>query len=194
MSNTELAKCPPANKPEFAFIGRSNVGKSSLINTLTGFGQLAKVSSQPGKTRTINHFLINKEWYLVDLPGYGYAKTSKADREAFSGFTKEYLKQRANLVAVFVLIDARLEPQRIDQEFMENLAMNSIPFIMVFTKIDKLSSSQLNKNIMAYKKKMLNKWEFLPLSFNTSAETRIGRDEMLLYIDKLIAETKDQFR
>lgn len=193
-SNTEVSACPAPKYPEFAFIGRSNVGKSSLINMLTGHGSLAKVSGSPGKTRTINHFIINNEWYLVDLPGYGYAKTSKADRKAFTGFTKEYLMRRPNLVAVFVLIDSRLEPQRIDQEFMEELTNNQIPFLMVFTKIDKLSSSELNRNISSYKKKMLNKWEYLPLAFNTSAQSRMGREEMLNYLEKLIGETRDLYK
>ena len=194
MSNTELDKCPTPNKPEYAFIGRSNVGKSSLINMLTNNGKLAKVSGQPGKTQTINHFLINDEWYLVDLPGYGYAKTSKKLRSVFAGFTKEYLTKRPNLVAVFVLIDSRHEPQKIDQEFMEQLGINEIPFVMVFTKMDKLTSSEVNKNINGYKKKMLNRWEFLPLSFTTSASTKMGRDEMLNYIEKLNGETKGQFK
>ncbi len=194
MSNTELDKCPKTDKPEYAFIGRSNVGKSSLINMLTNHSKLAKVSGQPGKTQTINHFLINKEWYLVDLPGYGYAKTSKKLRNVFAGFTKEYLMKRPNLVAVFVLIDSRHEPQKVDQEFMEQLGINKIPFIMVFTKMDKLTSSEINKNINSYKKKMLNKWEFLPLSFTTSATTKMGRDEMLNYIEKLNGETKGQFK
>lgn len=193
MSNTELDKCPPEKKPEYAFIGRSNVGKSSLINMLTNHGKLAKVSGQPGKTQTINHFVINDSWYLVDLPGYGYAKTSKKNRSVFAGFTKEYLMNRKNLVAVFVLVDSRHEPQKIDQEFMEELGQNQIPFIIVFTKLDKLSSSEVNKKLTAYKRKMLAKWEFLPLMFSTSATTKMGREEMLQYIDKLNEETKEQF-
>lgn len=194
VSNTEFDKCPAPNKPEFAFIGRSNVGKSSLINMLTNFSKLAKVSGRPGKTQTINHFIINEEWFLVDLPGYGYAKTSKKNREVFAGFTKEYLINRPNLVAVFVLVDSRHEPQRIDQDFMESLGEHKIPFIIVFTKADKLSSSALNKNLKAYKRKMLARWEFLPLSFNTSAENGQGKAEMLNYLDTLLEETKDKYK
>ncbi|MEN9444459.1 MAG: hypothetical protein RIS47_1349 [Bacteroidota bacterium] len=185
ISNTDPKLCPPDNKPEYAFIGRSNVGKSSLINMLTEQKKLAKVSGQPGKTQTINHFLINKEWYLVDLPGYGYAKTSKKLRESFTGFIREYIVTRKNLIAIFVLLDSRLPPQRIDMDFMESLGNAGIPFVMVFTKIDKMSSSGLNKNILEYKRKMLDSWSDLPHSFLSSATSSFGRDEILTYIDDL---------
>lgn len=193
ISNTEIDKCPAPNKPEYAFIGRSNVGKSSLINMLTGRNKLAKVSGQPGKTQTINHFLINDEWYLVDLPGYGYAKTSKKNRDIFSGFTREYVLKRPNLVALFVLVDSRLEPQKIDMEFMEQLGLNGVPFVMVFTKIDKMSSSQLNKNLLEYKRIMLESWESLPHNMKSSSITSYGRDEILNYIESLNKSAKKQY-
>jgi GTP-binding protein len=150
---------------------------------LTNNSKLAKTSGTPGKTQLINHFLINDFWYLVDLPGYGYAKASKSSREIWQGFIKEYITKRENLMCVFVLIDSRLEPQKIDMDFMENLGNSSIPFVMAFTKIDKLSSTQLNKNITKYKKKMLETWEFLPQSFITSAESKHGKDEILNFIE-----------
>jgi GTP-binding protein len=193
MSNTDVAKCPPANKPEYAFIGRSNVGKSSLINLLVNQNQLAKVSASPGKTQTINHFLVNKEWYLVDLPGYGYAKTSKHNRDAFSGFTKEYIQKRPNLIALFVLIDARHAPLKIDMEFMEQLALNEVPFVMVFTKIDKLSKLKIELRLQEYTQKMLETWEELPHNMSSSAVTKHGRDEILNYIESLNKQVKPNF-
>ena len=156
ISNTDIKKCPKADKPEYAFIGRSNVGKSSLINMLTERKSLAKVSGKPGKTQLINHFIINDEWYLVDLPGYGYAKSSKKNRVMWDGFIRNYLNNRSSLIYTFVLLDSRLKPQKIDLDFMEMLGVKRIPFVMVFTKLDKLSSSVANKNLTAYKKEMLN--------------------------------------
>jgi GTP-binding protein len=183
ISNTEISKCPEPIKPEYAFIGRSNVGKSSLINMLTGNKKLAKTSGRPGKTQLINHFEINESWYLVDLPGYGYAKTSKMNRYKWTRFIEEYLKIRENLMNTFVLIDSRLEPQKIDQEFMNWLGYNQIPFSMVFTKTDKLSSSALQKNMALYKKEMLKSWEELPPVFITSSESKLGKENLLNYIE-----------
>lgn len=185
MSNTDVKKCPAAKFPEYAFIGRSNVGKSSLINMLTNYKKLAKISTKPGKTQLINHFLINHEWFLVDLPGYGYAKTSKKLREVWAGFIKKYFLQRDNLVCIFVLIDSRHEPQKIDLEFMYNLAINQLPFAMVFTKTDKLKKNLLNKNLEVYFKKMKDTWEELPPYFITSSSTKQGRSDLLDYIDEL---------
>lgn len=185
ISNTEISKCPEPRKPEYAFIGRSNVGKSSLINMLTNNKKLAKTSGRPGKTQLINHFEINQSWYLVDLPGYGYAKTSKMNRYKWTKFIEEYLKNRENLMNTFVLIDSRLEPQKIDQEFMNWLGHNQIPFSMVFTKTDKLSSSALQKNMAKYKKEMLKTWEELPPVFITSSESKLGRENLLNYIDEV---------
>lgn len=185
MSNTDVKKCPQASYPEYAFIGRSNVGKSSLINMLTNYKKLAKISTRPGKTQLINHFLINHEWYLVDLPGYGYAKTSKKLREVWAGFIKKYFLQRDNLICIFVLIDSRHEPQKIDLEFMYNLAVNQLPFAMVFTKTDKLKNNMLNKNLDTYFKKMKETWEELPPYFITSSTSKQGRFELLDYIEEL---------
>lgn len=185
ISNTEISKCPDPLKPEYAFIGRSNVGKSSLINMLTDNKKLAKTSGRPGKTQLINHFEINEAWYLVDLPGYGYAKTSKMNRFKWTKFIEEYLRTRENLMNTFVLIDSRLEPQKIDQEFMNWLGHNQIPFSMVFTKTDKLSSSALQKNMAKYKKEMLKYWEELPPVFITSSESKLGRENLLNYIDDI---------
>ncbi len=183
ISNTELKYCPAPDKPEYAFIGRSNVGKSSLINMLTNHKGLAKVSGKPGKTQTINHFLINDEWYLVDLPGYGYAKTSKSKRNLFKSFIHTYIRKRENLVALFVLVDSRLEPQKNDLQFMEWLGENQISFTLVFTKIDKLSSSELVKNLESYKRKLLVHWEALPPMILTSSTSKKGGDEILNFID-----------
>lgn len=183
ISNTELKFCPEPDKPEYAFIGRSNVGKSSLINMLTNHKGLAKVSGKPGKTQTINHFIINDEWYLVDLPGYGYAKTSKSKRNLFKGFIDTYIRKRENLVALFLLVDSRHEPQKIDLDFMEYLGENQIPFNLVFTKIDKLSSSEMLKNLETYKRKLLSKWEALPPLILTSATSKKGGDEILNFIE-----------
>lgn len=185
ISNTDIKLCPTDGKPEYAFIGRSNVGKSSLINMLTGKKDLAKTSGKPGKTQLINHFIINKEWYLVDLPGYGYAKASKSSRNTWERFIADYLTKRETLINIFVLIDARLEPQKIDIEFMTWCGENKLPFSMVFTKIDKLSSSALQKNLAAYKKEMLKYWTELPPVFTTSSESQFGREKILNYIQQI---------
>ena len=180
-----VSQCPKDTKPEYAFIGRSNVGKSSLINMLTNNKRLAKTSATPGKTLLINHFIINDEWYLVDLPGYGYAKRSKKEVEKLDQMIRGYILQREQLVNVFVLVDVRLEPQKIDLEFIEWLGLSSIPFSIVFTKADKLSVSKVSANTEAYKKKLLETWEELPPIFLTSAEKRQGRDEVLGYIEQV---------
>ncbi|MBW6535152.1 MAG: ribosome biogenesis GTP-binding protein YihA/YsxC [Mariniphaga sp.] len=185
VSNTNVEKCPPPNKPEYAFIGRSNVGKSSLINMLTNKKSLAKISGKPGKTRLINHFLINEEWYLVDLPGYGYAKIAKKEREKWEKFLKNYILKRENLYNLFVLIDSRHNPQPIDLEFMEWLGLSQIPFSIVFTKTDKLKPEELDDNIKNYKEKLLETWESVPPLFISSAEKRMGRKEILQYIAKI---------
>lgn len=186
ISNTDVSKCPKESLPEYAFIGRSNVGKSSLINMLTGQNKLAKTSGRPGKTQLINHFKINENWFLVDLPGYGYAKVSKSLRQTFEDFIKNYFLLREQLVCTFILIDSRLEPQKIDLEFMEFLGENSIPFCMVFTKTDKLTQSQLNRNIHVYKKSMLQTaWEITPPYFCTSTTNKTGKDELLNFIEDL---------
>lgn len=188
-SNTDWRKCPTPNKPEYAFIGRSNVGKSSLINMLTDRINLAKISSTPGKTQLINHFIINDQWFLADLPGYGYAKVSKKQRAKFHNFTLEYLQNRPNLMCTFVLIDSRIPPQRIDMEFMEYCALRNLPFALVFTKLDKLNQREKIENIENYKKTLLETWEEMPVYFVTSSEKKWGRDEML----QLISETNAQF-
>jgi GTP-binding protein len=180
-----VSMCPQDSKPEYAFIGRSNVGKSSLINMLTNHKKLAKTSATPGKTLLINHFIINNEWYLVDLPGYGYAKRSKKEIDRLDQMIRGYILQREQLVNVFVLVDVRLEPQKIDLEFIEWLGLSSIPFSIVFTKADKLSVSKVSANVEAYKKKLLETWEELPPIFLTSAEKRQGRDEVLDYIEQV---------
>lgn len=184
ISNTDISKCPNPDKPEYAFIGRSNVGKSSLINAMTGKKKLAKISGKPGKTQLINHFIINDEWYLVDLPGYGYAKASKTSIRKWNKFIEQYILERKNLLTVFVLLDSRLEPQKIDIEFMEWLGEHGLPFVMVFTKIDKMSSTVLNKNLIKYQKIMLNHWQELPPIFTTSAETKFGTDKIVNYIEE----------
>lgn len=185
ISNTDISKCPETKLPEYAFIGRSNVGKSSLINMLTDNKKLAKTSGRPGKTQLINHFLVNEDWYLVDLPGYGYAKTSKENRFKWTKFIERYLRERENLLNTFVLIDSRLEPQKIDLEFMNWCGHNQIAFSMAFTKTDKLSSSALQKNIAQYKKEMLKTWEELPPVFLTSSESKFGREKLLNYIGEI---------
>lgn len=187
-SHDALNKLPVPDRQEFAFIGRSNVGKSSLINMLCNRKDLAKTSSTPGKTQTINHFLINDLWYLVDLPGYGYAKTSKKLKALWQGFTFEYLRKRPNLLCVFVLLDVRHEPQAIDIEFMEWLATNRIPFTMVFTKADKMTTNHVNTNVALYKKFMLETWESLPEIFITSAEKRQGKEHLLEFINLVMDE------
>jgi GTP-binding protein len=192
ISNTDIEKCPKERVPEYAFIGRSNVGKSSLINMLTERKSLAKTSGKPGKTQLINHFKINQEWFLVDLPGYGYAKVSKKDRSIFAKFIYEYLEKRENLICTFVLVDSRHEPQKIDMQFMEWLGRKGIPFVIVFTKMDKLSSSQLNKNLSKYKTEMLKTWEEVPQSFMSSSESGLGRLEILKFIERTNELVKDK--
>lgn len=186
MSSGSVSGCPDTELPEFAFIGRSNVGKSSLINMLTGRKGLAKTSSSPGKTRLINHFSVDDQWYLVDLPGYGYAKLSKTERERLKKMIEGYLVSRKNLVCTFLLIDSRLEPQRIDLEFMEWMAEAQIPFILLFTKTDKLSSARLTLNISRYKESLSASWEEIPPLILTSAESRKGREEVLQIIRETI--------
>lgn len=184
-SNTDIKKCPEPNKPEYAFIGRSNVGKSSLINRLVLRNGLAKTSSRPGKTQLINHFIVNEQWYLTDLPGYGYAKVSKSAKEKFQKLIEDYILERQNLVNLFVLIDSRHEPQKIDLEFMQWLGECEIPFSIVFTKIDKLGSGKLNGNIKVYSKKMLETWSSMPVFFATSAESDEGVEQLRNYIEQL---------
>jgi len=185
-SSPTLKECPASAKPEFGFIGRSNVGKSSLINMLTGWSKLAKTSIQPGKTRTINHFLINEDWYLVDLPGYGYAKVPVKLREKWVKATENYIMGRETLVCLFVLLDSRLKPQRSDLAFMEFLGMNQIPFARVFTKSDKMTSTELEKSIKNFDSEMLLNWEYLPASFISSTVNGNGRLEILNYIEESI--------
>lgn len=193
ISNTDYKLCPKEDLPEYAFIGRSNVGKSSLINMLCENKKLAKTSGKPGKTQLINHFLINQDWFLVDLPGYGYAKVSKKARATFEKFISDYLTNREQLINVFVLLDSRLEPQKIDLEFMNWCGEKEIPFSMVFTKVDKLSSSALQKNLAKYKKEMLKYWAELPPVFTTSSESSFGKEKLLNYIESInnaIADSK----
>ena len=190
LSAPVVSMCPKDTKPEYAFIGRSNVGKSSLINMLTNRSKLAKTSATPGKTLLINHFIINKEWYLVDLPGYGYAKRSKKEVDKLDQMIRGYILQREQLVNVFVLVDIRLEPQKIDLEFIEWLGLSSIPFSIVFTKADKLSANKAVQSVEAYKQKLLETWEELPPMFLTSAEKKQGRDEVLGYIEQINKELK----
>jgi GTP-binding protein len=194
MSNSNVTKAPQERMPEYAFIGRSNVGKSSLINMLMERKDLAKISGKPGKTQLINHFKINEEWFLVDLPGYGYAKVSKKKRTIFQFFIENYFKEREQLVCTFVLIDSRHDPQKIDLEFMKFLGENQIPFCIAFTKADKLGSSKLNKQITSYKKKLLNTWETLPKSFITSSSTGLGREEFLDFIDGVNEDVAKDFK
>lgn len=187
-----VEECPPADRIEYAFIGRSNVGKSSLINMLTGRKDLAKTSGTPGKTQLINHFLINNAWYLVDLPGYGYAKVSKKARADFGKMISYYIKNRSNLVNLFVLIDSRHDLQKVDAEFMEWLGVNGIPFSIIFTKCDKMGSSALHKAQLKFKKSMLQKWETLPINFQSSSTDQRGKQEILDYIGSLNESFKDQ--
>ncbi len=184
-SSTKSSQCPEANKPEYAFIGRSNVGKSSLINMLCERKSLAKTSSTPGKTQLINHFVINDNWYLVDLPGYGYAKVSKTDRKAFQGLIDSYLRHRSNLMCLFVLIDIRHKPQKVDIDFMTKLGNWGIPFVTVYTKADKLNQSQIEKAIYDYQEALLEFWEETPPYFITSATKSLGKDELLTFIDEI---------
>ena len=185
ISNTDYRVCPAPKMAEYAFIGRSNVGKSSLINAIVNQKNLAKTSGRPGKTQLINHFIINKEWYLVDLPGFGYAKISKTKRAEFHDMISEYLLNRTNLMCLFVLIDSRHKPQDIDKEFMQWLSEKEIPFVMVFTKVDKLGKVVLAKNIGAYKAEMLKAWGELPQIFITSAEKKTGTKEICDFIEQL---------
>ena len=184
-SVTDWKKCPSPTLPEYAFIGRSNVGKSSLINMLVRNNKLAKTSSKPGKTQTINHFLINKDWYLVDLPGYGYASISKTMREKWQKMINDYLVCRENLQLVFVLVDSRLEPQKIDIDFINGLGESGVPFSIIFTKTDKLSASKVQGNVQRFKNKLMETWEELPFMLLTSSETGKGRDEVLQYIEEI---------
>ncbi len=184
ISNTDISKCPTPNMPEYAFIGRSNVGKSSLINMIVGQKDLAKTSGKPGKTQLINHFIINDNWYLVDLPGYGYASVSKGKRELFEQFISDYILTRSNLLCMFVLIDSRLPVQKIDKEFMEWLGEKEIPFVIVFTKTDKLSKPKIEKNIIEYQNELLKRWEELPTMFYTSAEKFIGKEDILGFVEE----------
>ncbi|MBO7608090.1 MAG: YihA family ribosome biogenesis GTP-binding protein [Paludibacteraceae bacterium] len=190
-SNSDWSKCPKHLLPEFAFIGRSNVGKSSLINKLTNQKSLAKTSSTPGKTLLINHFLVNDSWYLVDLPGYGFAKIGMEGRAKLDKMIKDYVLHREELFNLFVLIDCRHEPQKNDLEFIEFLGANGVPFSIIFTKADKLSKSKLSTNVQAYKNKLLEEWEELPPIFVTSSETGLGKDELLDYIDSIMKVSPD---
>lgn len=188
ISNSRADMCPKTDLPEYAFIGRSNVGKSSLINMLTNQPKLAMTSATPGKTLLINHFLINKSWYLVDLPGYGYAKRDRKSQEQIKQIIESYILRREQMTCLFLLIDSRLEPQRIDQTFIEWLGENGVPFAIVFTKADKLGSGKLKLNIQAYLEKLQEQWEELPPYFITSSEDRTGRNELLNYIAKINKE------
>lgn len=194
MSNSNVMKAPKDRIPEYAFIGRSNVGKSSLINMLMARKSLAKTSGTPGKTQLINHFKVNDNWFLVDLPGYGYAKVSKKKRVIFQRFIENYFKEREQLVCTFVLVDSRLDPQKIDLDFMRFLGENRIPFCIVFTKADKLGSSKLNKQILSYKRKLLLSWEEVPMSFITSSSSGLGRDEFLQFIQDLNVDIAENFK
>lgn len=185
ISNTDVQKCPAGNLPEYAFIGRSNVGKSSLINMLSNRKGLAITSSTPGKTLLINHFLINEEWYLVDLPGYGFAQRGMAQREQLKQIIESYILEREQLVCLFVLLDCRHEAQKIDLEFMEWLGENGVPFSIIFTKTDKISKGRLKQNLQAYQAKMLETWEELPPMFVSSSEKKDGREEILDYIEEI---------
>ncbi len=193
ISNTDVSKCPKERIPEYAFIGRSNVGKSSLINMLTNHKKLAKISGKPGKTQLINHFLINDNWFLVDLPGYGYAKVSKTKRQSFQKFIRDYFLQREQLVCSFILVDSRHEPQKIDLDFMQFLGENGIPFCIVFTKSDKMGHSKLQQNLTNYKNKILESWESLPTHFVTSSETAVGKEDVLNFIEQVNLDMAKDF-
>ena len=184
MSNSQVAKCPKDRLPEDAFIGRSNVGKSSLINMLTNCKNLAKTSGRPGKTQLINHFKIDDRWFLVDLPGYGYARVSKTTKQVFQRFITDYFEQREQLVSAFVLVDIRHEPQKIDVEFMQWLGERAIPFAIIFTKADKLKPQAIERNVAAYKEALLEWWEEFPPYFVTSAQNKTGKEELTQYIEQ----------
>jgi len=188
ISNTDVKKCPAGIFPEYAFIGRSNVGKSSLINMLTARKGLAMTSATPGKTMLINHFLINKNWYLVDLPGYGYARRGQKGKDQIRTIIEDYILEREQMTNLFVLIDSRLEPQNIDLEFMEWLGENGIPFSIIFTKADKLKGGRLKMNVNAYLRELSKQWEELPPYFISSSENRTGRTEILNYIENINKE------
>lgn len=185
VSNQDVTKCPTNRIPEYAFIGRSNVGKSSLINMLANRKNLAKTSGRPGKTQLINHFIINNNWYLVDLPGYGYARVSKSSKKTFQKFITEYFERREQLILAFVLVDIRHKPQPIDLNFMEWLGENEIPFSIIFTKADKLKPKAIENHIESYKNIMLNTWEEIPQYFITSSSKGVGKDELLNYIESI---------
>jgi GTP-binding protein len=189
-SHADVKKCPPPTKPEFAFIGRSNVGKSSLINLLTNRKKLAKISATPGKTQTINHFIINEQWFLVDLPGYGYAKISRDKRYEFGEMIEQYILQRENLNCLCILLDSRLEPQKIDLAFIQWCGEKEIPIALVFTKSDKLTKNELNRNLANYKKTLLMAWDELPPVFVTSALQKSGQAELLTFIGETLAQQK----
>lgn len=192
ISNTDVRKCPEGTRPEYAFIGRSNVGKSSLINMLTARKGLAMTSQKPGKTLLINHFLINKEWFLVDLPGYGFAQRGKEGRENIRRIIESYVLQRPQLTCLFVLLDCRHEPQKIDLEFMEWLGECEVPFAIIFTKIDKISRGRLTENLNKYKERLLETWEELPPILLSSSETKDGREEILDYIQSINRQLRDE--
>jgi GTP-binding protein len=192
ISNSRADRCPDGNMPEFAFIGRSNVGKSSLINMLTGRKGLAMTSSTPGKTMLINHFVINNEWYLVDLPGYGYAKRSKRDTEALGRMIKYYVTERSQLTCLFVLVDSRHTPQKIDLDFITMLGEEGVPFAIIFTKADKSSASTVAQNVKTFCKKMLETWEEMPPYFVTSSENGRGREDVLGFIEKVIHQVGEE--
>ncbi len=185
MSNSEVEKCPKDTLPEYAFIGRSNVGKSSLINMITNHKNLAKTSGRPGKTQLINHFLINKNWFLVDLPGYGYARVSKTSKKKFQRFITDYFEERQQLVLAFILVDIRHEPQKIDLEFMTYMGETGLPFSIIFTKADKLKPKAIERNVAAYLEELLKTWEEAPNYFITSSASMVGRDEVLNEIDRI---------
>lgn len=185
ISNTDITKCPNDSRPEYAFIGRSNVGKSSLINMLANRKKLAMTSSQPGKTKLINHFMMNEQWYLVDLPGYGFAKTGKSTRDSFGKIITDYMLKREQLTCVFVLVDVRHKPQTIDVEFISWLGEEGVPLSIIFTKADKLSQSQVAQNVKNYKDTLLEIWEELPPIFVTSSAKQRGKEDILHYIDSI---------
>ncbi len=191
VSNQDVSKCPSNNLPEYAFIGRSNVGKSSLINMLTDRKSLAKTSGRPGKTQLINHFIINKNWYLVDLPGYGYARVSKSTKKVFQKFITAYFEKRKQLVSAFVLVDIRHKPQPIDLEFMQWLGENMIPFSIIFTKADKLKPKAIENHVASYKEILLETWEEMPNYFVTSSSKKIGKDDLLDYIEAINNDIKN---